>query len=108
MPCSKAEIVVKAKLNPRQSAEESQFLEDLVLFMVKSGSEGEDYLFNYRRANGRSISLWGNEVRQEINDACELRHLPHLCKASITAMRSAGVSEDDCRNYAPTWIASHE
>ena len=108
---SKAKIVVKAKLIARRSVEESQFLEDLVLFIVKSGSEGEDYLFSYRRADGRSISLWGNRVRQEIKDACELRHLPptyfsshSLRKASITAMRSAGVSEDDRRdrgNYAP-------
>ena len=108
---SKNKPVVKSKLISRRSPEEVQFLEDLGLFIIRSRSEGEDYLFSYRESGGRSVSLTGKTVRTQVKSACALHGLPpahfsshSLRKAGITHMRSAGATEDDRRdrgNYAP-------
>ena len=108
---SKAKAVVKAKLIGRRSEEESQFLDDLVVFLTKSGARGSDELFSYRQGSGAKTVLKGRTVRNEIKDACEMRGLDPIFfsshsirKGAITHMRASGATEDDRRdrgNYAP-------
>ena len=108
---SKGKAIVTSKLIGRRSLEEAQFLEDLVLFLMRSNSKGTDELFSYREGPGKRKALRGRTVRNEIKTACAMRGLPptffsshSLRKGSITHMRASGATEDDRRdrgNYAP-------
>lgn len=108
---SKGKVVVKAKLIARRSEEESQFLDDLLLFISRSGALGSDELFSLRTDGKEKTVLSGRTVREEIKETCRLRNLPpnyfsshSLRKGAITHMRSLGSTEDDRRdrgNYAP-------
>ena len=108
---SKGKAVLKAKLIGRRSQEEAQFLDDLVLFLMKSNSKGSDELFSFREGSGARRALRGRTVRDEIKAACKVRGLPpalfsshSVRKGAITHMRASGATEDDRRdrgNYAP-------
>lgn len=60
---SKGEVAVKPKSMSRKSADESQFIDDLVEFMTRSGALGEDELFSYRNASGKKIVLNNSSSR---------------------------------------------
>jgi hypothetical protein len=108
---SKGKVVVKAKLIGRRSEEESQFLDDLIIFITRSGALGSDELFSLRIAGNKKTILSGRTVREAIKETCRLNNLlPNyfsshsLRKGAITHMRSLGSTEDDRRdrgNYAP-------
>ena len=108
---SKGKRVVKAMLIGRRSQDESAFLNELVLFIVRSGARGGDALFSVRNAAGAKTSLTGRAVRDHIKDTCRRLGLPpnhfsshSLRKGAVTHMRANGASEDDRRdrgNYAP-------
>ena len=108
---SKGKRVVKAKLIGRRSLDESTFLDELVLFIARSGASGGDALFSVRNATGIKTSLTGRAVRDHIKDTCRRLGLPpnyfsshSLRKGAVTHMRANGASEDDRRdrgNYAP-------
>ena len=96
---------VKAKLISRASAEESRFLDDLITFIVKSGSYGTDELFSYRRQGREKVALRARTVRDELKKECVAQGLPpnffsshSLRKGGVTHMRAAGASEDDRRD----------
>ena len=103
----KGKVVVKAKLIGRRSQEESQFLDDLLIFISRSGALGTDELFSSRTDEKEKAILSGRTVKE----TCRLRNLPpnylsshSLRKGAITHMRSLGSTEDDRRdrgNYAP-------
>jgi hypothetical protein len=108
---SKGKAVIKPKLIGRRSVAESQLLNDLVLWVVRSGACGTDELFSIREASRQKISLRGRTVRDEIKITCRALNLPpnyfsshSLRKGGITHMRASGATEDDRRdrgNYAP-------
>ena len=108
---SKGKRVVKAKLIGRRSSDESVFLSELVLFITRCGSRGDDELFCVRTTAGAKTSLTGRIVRDQIKETCKRLGLPpnhfsshSLRKGAVTHMRAAGASEDDRRdrgNYAP-------
>lgn len=56
---SKAKAVVKAKLIGRRSEEGAQFLDDLIVFLTKSGARGSDELFSYREGLSAKSALRG-------------------------------------------------
>lgn len=108
---SKGKVVVKAKLIGRRSEEESQFLDDLIIFITRSGALGSNELFGLRIAENKKIILSGRTVREAIKETCRVNSLlPNyfsshsLRKGAITHMRSLGSTEDDRSdrgNYAP-------
>jgi hypothetical protein len=115
---SKGKAVVKAKVLGRRSPEETEYLEDLMLFISRSRSNGSDELFSYRKADGKKLVLRARTVRQEIKAEAVSAGLPpdlfsshSLRKGSITHMRATGASEDDRRDrggYAPDSQIMHE
>jgi hypothetical protein len=115
---SKGKAVVKAKVLGRRSPEETEYLEDMMLFISRSRSKGSDELFSYRKADGRKFVLRARTVRQEIKAEAVSAGLPpdlfsshSLRKGSITHMRATGASEDDRRDrggYAPNSHIMHE
>ena len=108
---AKGKKLVKPKIIGRRSVEESRFLDDLMDFIVHSGSGGKDELFSFRCEAGTRVNLRSKDVRQALKDTCEENGLDpnyfsshSLRKGAITEMRSLGASEDDRRdrgNYAP-------
>ena len=108
---AKGKKLVKPKIVGLRSVEESRFLDDLIDFVVRSGSRGKDELFSFRREASTRVKLRSKDVRQALKDTCEENGLDpdyfsshSLRKGAITEMRSLGASEDDRRdrgNYAP-------
>ena len=108
---SKGKVVVKPKVIGRRSQEESLFLEQLILFISRSGALGVDELFSVRSGTGVKRALKVRTVREEIKSTCKFLGLPpiyfsshSLRKGGITHMRASGATEDDRRdrgNYAP-------
>jgi hypothetical protein len=102
---SKGKVVVKPKLIARRSTAESQFLDDLVRFVVFSRSLPGDELFCIRKEGGAKATLRARTVRQELKTQCALQGLPadffsshSLRKGAITHMRATGATEDDRRD----------
>ena len=96
---------VKAKLISRTSAEESRFLDDIIIFIAKSGSYGSDELFSYRTQGREKVALRARTVRDELKRECVAQGLPpnffsshSFRKGGVTHMRAAGASEDDRRD----------
>ena len=108
---SKAKVSVKPKLIGRRSAEEAEFLGDLLDFMAHSGATGNEELMSFRRADGSLAALRARSVRDKLKVTCRRNGLPQdyfsshsLRKGAITQMRALGSSEEDRRdrgNYAP-------
>ena len=108
---SKGKTLVKPKIVGRRSLEESCFLDDLMDFIVRSGSTGKDELFTFRYGESKRVKLRSRTVRDALKETCEMNDLDpdyfsshSLRKGAITEMRSLGASEDDRRdrgNYAP-------
>ena len=108
---AKGKKLVKPKIIGRRSAEEGAFLDDLVDFMLHSGSTGKDELFSVRVGASPCVKLRSRDIREALKDTCETNGLDRnyfsshsLRKGAITEMRSLGASEDDRRdrgNYAP-------
>lgn len=108
---AKGKVLVKPKVIGRRSPEESQFLDDLLEFVMRSGAHGRDELFSHIQADGKKVALRGKSIREELKKACALHGLPpsyfsshSLRKGAVTHMRAAGAPEDDRRdrgNYAP-------
>ena len=108
---TKGKATVKAKLIGRRSPEESEFMDDLIDFIVHARSKGDEELFSFRKEDGSRTVLKARTVREELKDTCRKNGLPpnyfsahSLRKGAITHMRALGASEDDRRdrgNYAP-------
>ena len=108
---AKGKKLVKPKIVGRRSTEESAFLDDLIDFMLRSGSTGKDELFSVRVGESTCVKLRSRDIREALKDTCEKNGLDRnyfsshsLRKGAITEMRSLGASEDDRRdrgNYAP-------
>ena len=108
---TKGKVTNKAKLIARRSPEESEFLDDVIHFVVRCGSGGTEELFSCHGSNGKRVYLRARTVRKELKKTCALNGLPpsyfsshSLRKGAITQMRALGTSEDDRRdrgNYAP-------
>ena len=102
----------KSKCIGRRSTEESQWLDDLVEWIVKADPAGTDPLFSRpsERPPGSRKCLTGKMVRTAVKDAVASAGLPpmffsghSLRKAMYTHMRAAGCTIDDRRdrgNYA--------
>ena len=97
---------VKAKTVGRRSAEESQFLDDLVMFMAFSKVLPSDELFcRYLQRKSGTVDrkrLQGRMVREAVKGVCRDAGLPEdyfsshsLRKAATTQMRAMGVSQLD-------------
>jgi hypothetical protein len=102
---SKGKVVVKPKLISRMSTDESQFIDDLVEFMTRSGALGEDELFSYRNVSGKKIVLRSRTIREDLKEECKAHGLPpnffsshSYRKGAVSHMRAAGASEDDRRD----------
>ena len=101
---TKGKRLMKAKLISRSSPEESRFLDDIITFMVKSGSDGPDELFSYRKGGWAKVALRARTVRDELKRECMAQGLPpnffrsHSFLKGVTHMRAAGSSEDDGRD----------
>jgi hypothetical protein len=102
---SKAKVAVKPKLIARRSAEEAQFLEDVAIFVARSGATGRDEIFSFRKQDGTLVTLRSRTVRDELKKTCESNGLPpayfsshSLRKGAITHMRAAGATEEDRRD----------
>ena len=78
---SKGKIPVKPKYLGRRSPAESQFLDDLTEFMVKSGTLGTEELLSYRQHGGRRITLSGSAVREELKNTCRQHGLLQISSA---------------------------
>lgn len=108
---AKGKALIKPKIVRRRSLEESRFLDDLIDFLVHSGSTSKDERFSYRCEGCTHVKLRAKDVRQALKNACEENDLDpnyfsshSLRKGAITEMRCLGASEDDRRdrgNYAP-------
>ena len=108
---AKGKTLVKPKIVGRRSVEEGKFLDDLIDFIVHSGSTGKDELFSFRCGGSAQVKLRSRDVRDALKNTCEECGLDpnyfsshSLRKGAITEMRSLGASEDDRRdrgNYAP-------
>ena len=108
---TKGKVTVKAKLVGRRSPEESEFLDDLIDFIVHARAKGNEELFSFRKEDGSRKVLKARAVREELKDTCTRNKLPpdyfsahSLRKGAITQMRALGASEDDRRDrgsYAP-------
>ena len=105
----KTTSVMKMKLIGRRTAEESQFLDDLVNWVTHSGVAESDRLFTRYtelKCGTRSRKLLNARmVRDEIKRTCVLEGLPaehfsshSLRKAATTHMRALGASEEDMRD----------
>jgi hypothetical protein len=107
---TKGKITTKAKLIGRRSVVESEFLDDLIEFIVHSGGRGDEELFGFCKQDGSMTVLKARLVRDEMKDIAARNDLPpnhfsahSLRKGSITHMRAQGATEDDRRdrgNYA--------
>lgn len=53
---SKGKLTVKDKLAGRRSAEESIFLDDIVMYIIHSGARGDEELLSCRRPDGTRIA----------------------------------------------------
>ena len=102
---TKGRKVARAKLFSRSSSEEPRFLDDLITFIVKSGSLGSDELFSYRCSGHDKVALRARTVRDELKRECELHGLPanyfsshSFRKGGVTHMSAAGSSETDRRD----------
>ena len=103
---AKGKKLVKPKIIGRRSAEESRFLDDLMDFVVRSGSTGKDELFSYRCEADAQVKLRPRDIREALKSGLDPNYFSShsLRKGAITEMRSLGASEDDRRdrgNYAP-------
>ena len=105
---AKGKELVKLKIIGRRSAEEIQFLDDLMDFMTRSGAIGKEELFSFDQETGLRVKLRSRAVRDELKDTCKKHGLnPNyfsshsLRKGAITQMRSLGASEDDRRDRGP-------
>ncbi len=108
---TKGKVTNKAKLVSRRSPEESEFLDDIIHFVIKSGAGGTEELLSCHGLSGKRVHLRARTVREELKKTCVLNGLPpsyfsshSLRKGAITQMRALGASEDDRRdrgNYAP-------
>lgn len=102
---SKGKRVTKPKLISRRSPAESNFLDELIFFMARSGAAGDDELFSMRDSKGKKTALTGRRVRMAIKETCYLLGLPpkyfsahSLRKGGITQMRTLGATEEDRRD----------
>jgi hypothetical protein len=102
---SKGKITTKAKLIGRRSAAESDFLNNLIEFVVRAGGKGDEELFGFRKQDGQRVVLTAKSVRDEMKDIAPRNGLPpnyfsahSLRKGSITHMRAQGATEDDRRD----------
>jgi hypothetical protein len=102
---AKGKVVVKPKHMSRRSPEEEEFLDDLVSWIVHSGTTGKEEVFSYRRSDGQLMPMTGRTVRDELKKTCVNNGLPpayfsshSLRKGAITHMRAQGASEDDRRD----------
>jgi integrase len=75
------------------------------LFIIKSGSAGNEELFTFHRLDGSEVPLRSRTIRDELKKTCELHGLPpayfsshSLRKGAITHMRAAGATEEDRRD----------
>lgn len=97
--------MVKAMLIARRSPDESQFLNDLIMFIAWSGARGGDEIFSVRTPAGLKIPLTGQVVRDQIKDTCKRLGLPpNYLSSHYLRKEAVGASEDDRRdrgNYAP-------
>ena len=108
---TKGKVTTKPKLIGRRAPLESEFLDDIIEHVIRSGARGDEELFSFRKQDGSRAVLRARAVRDELKDTCSRNGLPpdyfsahSLRKGGITHMRSQGVSEDDRRdrgNYAP-------
>jgi hypothetical protein len=101
---SKGKLTVKDKLIGRRSPEESNFLDDIIAFIVHSGARGDEELLSCESPNGVRIALSSRAVRDELKTTVRDEGLPDLYfsahslwKGAITHMRALGASEDDRR-----------
>ena len=69
---SKGKVSVNAKLLGRRSAEEGQFLDDLIQFIVNAGARCNEELFSFRSEGGHRKALRGSAVREELKHTCSL------------------------------------
>jgi hypothetical protein len=102
---SKGKITTKAKLIGRRWAAESDFLNNLIEFVVRAGGKGDEELFGFRKQDGQRVVLTARSVRDEMKDIASRNGLPpnyfsahSLRKGSITHMRAQGATEDDRRD----------
>lgn len=108
---AKGKELIKPKIIGRRSAEETEFLEDLLAFIAHNAATSKEELFSFREEGKKSTKLRSRNVRDELKDTCSRHGLDpdyfsshSLRKGAITQMRSLGASEDDRRdrgNYAP-------
>jgi hypothetical protein len=63
---AKRKVVVKPTHISRRSPEEEEFLDDLVSWIVHSGTTGKEEVFSYRRSNGQLMPMSGRTVRDEL------------------------------------------
>jgi hypothetical protein len=110
---TKGKITTKAKLIGRRSVAESEFLDDLIEFIVRAGGSGDEELFGYRKQDGSRAVLTARSVRDEMKNIAARNGLPpncfsaHSLKGSITHMRAQGVTEDDRRDRGNYAAGSH-
>lgn len=85
--------------------EETQFLEDIAMYVTKSGATGNEELFTFRKQDGTEVALRSRTVRDELKQTCKNHGLPpayfsshSLRKGAITHMRATGASEEDRRD----------
>jgi hypothetical protein len=103
----KTNVPVNPKSMSRLSTEAVQFLAEIAMFLIKSGSAGDEELLPQ---TGPEFPLRSRTIRDELKKTCELHGLPpahfsshSLRKGAITHMRAAGAAEEDRRdqgNYA--------
>ena len=101
----KSKQVTKGKMVGRRSDSESRFLDDLIIFSLRSGGLGDDNFFRFCVGTAPKVSLTGFALRKEIKQACTRLGLPSkhfsshsLRKGVVTKMRALGASEDDRRD----------
>ena len=63
---TKGKVTNKAKLIARCSPEESEFLDDVMLFVIRSGSGRTEELFSCSGPSGKRIYLRARTVREEL------------------------------------------
>jgi hypothetical protein len=102
---AKGKVVVKPKHVSRRSPEEEEFLDDLVSWIVHSGTTGKEEVFSFRRSDGQLMPMTGRTVRDELKKTCEHNGLPlayfsshSMRKGANTHIRAQGASEDDRRD----------
>jgi hypothetical protein len=60
---SKGKITVKPKIVARRSPTESRYLDELIIFIVRSGAVGTDELFSFRFGSKPKVVLSGYAIR---------------------------------------------